>query len=127
MFFKIDGARPHWSMTVHESLNQHFQNWWTGCAGPIPWPSRSLIITFCDFFLRGYVKDHVHQTLVANISNMRYRIQSPTATADTDMMQHTWMELKYHLDTVCLRKWCPCWMCVMFRTNFVRGFVIDNA
>jgi hypothetical protein len=26
MFFKIDGARPHWSMTVHESLNQHFQN-----------------------------------------------------------------------------------------------------
>jgi hypothetical protein len=26
MFFQIDGARPHWNVTVHESLNQHFQN-----------------------------------------------------------------------------------------------------
>lgn len=62
------------------------------------------------------------------INNLKNRIQAVIAKANIDMMQHTLMELKYHLDTVCLRKWCQSWMCVMFRTtNFVRGFVTDDA
>jgi hypothetical protein len=42
----------------------------------------------------------MYQMLAANINNLKNRIQAAIATADTDMMQHTWMELKY-----CLRKW----------------------
>jgi hypothetical protein len=69
-------------------------------SGPISWPVRSPDITPCDFFLWGYVKGCVYQTLVANINDLKDRIKAAIATVDVDMLQRTWMELEYRLDIV---------------------------
>jgi hypothetical protein len=88
MFFQQDGAPPYLSLTVHASLNQRFPNQWTGCAGPISWPVRSPDITPCHFFLWAYIKDFVYQIPVADINDLKNRVQIAIATADNDMLQH---------------------------------------
>jgi hypothetical protein len=35
---------------------------------------------------------------MANLNDLKNRIQAAISTADVDMLQCTWMELEYHLD-----------------------------
>jgi hypothetical protein len=44
----------------------------------------------------------LYQTQVANINNFKNRIQATVAMVDVEMLQHTWMELEYCLDIVCV-------------------------
>jgi hypothetical protein len=37
---------------------------------------------------------------VADINDLKDKIKAAIATVDTDMLQHTWMELEYHLEIV---------------------------
>jgi hypothetical protein len=44
----------------------------------------------------------VYHTVVANINDLKNRIQAAIATVDVDLLQHTWMEFEYLFDTVCV-------------------------
>lgn len=81
------------------SLNQHLPDCWIGHAGPISWSAVSPDITRCDLFLRGYVKDCV-PTPMADMTDLKDRIAAAIPTVGVDMLQRTWMELKYRFDIV---------------------------
>jgi hypothetical protein len=73
-------------------------------------------ITPCDFFLWGYVKGHVYQTLVASLNDLKNRTQGAISTAYGDTLQCTKMELEYRFD---IAWWQMVLMLnVMFRINW---------
>ena len=74
------GHPQHWSTDVRGSLSATFPNRWIGRDGPICWLPHSLDLTLLDFFLWGYVKDHVFATPVNDIGELRTRIRDVIAT-----------------------------------------------
>lgn len=87
-------------LCVHLFLDHHFPKWWTFSAGPISWPARSPDITPCNSFLWGCVKDCTYQTPVADINDLKNRIQAAMAKVKIDTLPCAWMELEYCLDIV---------------------------
>ena len=68
------------------------------CRGFNNLPPRSPDATPCDFFLWGYVKDHVYfPPLPVSISELKVRIRTAIETITADMLQ-TWNELDYRVD-----------------------------
>ena len=62
--YQQDGAPPHFHHDVRGYLNDTLTHRWIGRVSQddsplLPWPPRSPDLTPCDFFLWGYVKDHV--------------------------------------------------------------------
>jgi hypothetical protein len=86
--FQQDRASLHWAIDVRETQDATFPNRWIGRDGPIPWPPRSPDITMLDFFLWGYVKDLVYQTVVPHINNLCERIASAIATVTPQMLEN---------------------------------------
>lgn len=63
--FQQDEALPHWYLTFWTLLNEHLPNRWIGCTGKNNWVfcmgvSISLVLTSCNVFFWGYVKDLIH-------------------------------------------------------------------
>jgi len=68
-------------------------------------PPRSPDVTPCDFFLWGYVTDHVNvPPLPANIPELKVRIRSAIETITTDMLQTVWNEFDYRVDVCRITK-----------------------
>lgn len=101
-FFEQDGAPPHWGTIVYSSLNDYFTRWWIGWRGPILWSPRSHDIMPLDFFLWGFVKNTAYGRKVLNIDDLKARITF--AIAAVDMLTHTWCEIDYCLDVLCVIK-----------------------
>ncbi|GFS59335.1 uncharacterized protein TNIN_124911 [Trichonephila inaurata madagascariensis] len=57
LFFQQDGAPQHYSLAVHQYLDQACPHHWTGRHGSIYWPSRFPDLTPMDCFLWRIVKD----------------------------------------------------------------------
>ena len=62
--YQQDGAPPHFHHDVRGYLSDTLPHRWIGRGSQddsplLPWPPRSPDLTPCDFFLWGYVKDHV--------------------------------------------------------------------
>ncbi|PNF14991.1 hypothetical protein B7P43_G01527 [Cryptotermes secundus] len=93
-----EGSLP--SSQEPEVLNATFQDHWTGRSGPIRWPPSSPDLTPLDFFLWGYVNDRVFVPPVNDLPDLRARIRETIATVPTDMLERTWQEIEYRLDTV---------------------------
>ena len=98
--FQQDGAPPHWGLIVRDFLNETFPNRWIGRNGPTPWPPRSPDITPLDFFLLGYVKDRVYRTPVRDVKTLQSRIIEVLAIVNEEMLENTWREIEYRLDTL---------------------------
>ena len=65
----------------------------------LPWPPRSPDLTPCDFFLWGYVKDHMfvpHMPL--DLAELRQRIEHAVAGIDHQMFVRVWQELDIRTD-----------------------------
>jgi hypothetical protein len=60
MWWQQDGAPPHNTLRVRNTLNEMFPNKWIGNRGPVEWPARSPDLSPCDFFLWGRLKDLVY-------------------------------------------------------------------
>ncbi|GBN90122.1 hypothetical protein AVEN_10908-1 [Araneus ventricosus] len=60
VIFHQDGAPPHYGNIVREFLDITFPQRWIGRGAVMAWPPRSLYITPLDFYLWGYVKQHVY-------------------------------------------------------------------
>lgn len=72
--FQQDGAPPHNSLIVSNSLINMFGDNWIGTHGPIPWPPRSPDLTPLDFYLWGYVKSKVYATSSRDIIELQNKI-----------------------------------------------------
>ncbi|GBO03083.1 hypothetical protein AVEN_211149-1 [Araneus ventricosus] len=55
-----DGAPPHYGNIVREFLDTTFPQRWIGRGAVMAWPPRSPDITPLEFYLWGYVKQHVN-------------------------------------------------------------------
>lgn len=75
MWLQLDGAPAHFCRRVREFLNVQFPNRWIGRNGPQNWPPRSPDLTSPDFFLWGYVKGIVYNTVPTTPDNMKERIR----------------------------------------------------
>lgn len=100
VFFQQDGAPPHWNLRVREFLDERMPGRWIGRGGPLLWPPRSPDITPLDFFFWGYVKERVYATKVDNLDDLKQRIRASIATITPEMLQATWREIEYRLDTL---------------------------
>jgi hypothetical protein len=69
-------------------------------AAPISWPPRPPDFTPMDFFLRGFIKDHVYQAkLPTHLQELKDRVAGATATVTPGMLQRVlWQETDYCWD-----------------------------
>ena len=81
--------KPHFCFDVRAHLNANLPSRWIGCTfhndSPLlTWPPRSPDLTPCNFFLWGYIKDHVYvRPMPRDLPQLRPRIwrQSLLSTA----------------------------------------------
>ncbi|KAJ8874191.1 hypothetical protein PR048_025033 [Dryococelus australis] len=98
-----DGASPHFNLGVKRELNRRPPNRWIergGCDDSERWcwPPRSPDLTPCDFFLWGFVRQHLYRPLLPpTIQDLSIRIAEGIASVDRPMLQHVWQELDYRL------------------------------
>ena len=64
LIYQQDGTPPHFHHDVCGYLNDTLPHRWIGRVSEdnsrhLPWPPKSHDLAPCDFFLWGYVKDHV--------------------------------------------------------------------
>ena len=70
------------------------------------WPPRSPDLTFCEFFLWGYVKDRVYvPPLPATVDELQERITAVFKSVTPDMLQRIWSELDYCIDVCRVTRW----------------------
>jgi len=87
LVFMQDGAPPHWSRSVREWLSATFPNRWMGRSSPnLPWPPYSPDLTPMDFFLWGWTKEQVYREPIADIEELRLRIQQAFQVLPMDMV-----------------------------------------
>jgi hypothetical protein len=70
MWFRHDGAPPHFSGIARQYLNDHFPGKLIGCNGPVAWPPRSPDHIRIDFYRWGHVKNEVRSTTVTNVDEL---------------------------------------------------------
>lgn len=78
MWFLHDGAPPHYTLDVHQFLNNTFPQRWIGRRGrdvPVEWPARSPDLTPMDYFFWGALKNKVYATPVGTEQELILRIQ----------------------------------------------------
>ncbi|EZA46479.1 hypothetical protein X777_00117, partial [Ooceraea biroi] len=63
MWLQQDGAAAHSARSVTNVLNEMYPRRWIGRTGYVSWPPRSPDLTSPDFFLWGYLKGIVHETM----------------------------------------------------------------
>ncbi|GBN64556.1 hypothetical protein AVEN_202588-1 [Araneus ventricosus] len=59
---------------------------------------RSPDITPLDFYLWGYVKQHVYSERISDINHLKQRITDVINSATPDVLTRVWEELDYRLD-----------------------------
>lgn len=69
-----DGAPAHRRNIVRDRLQALFQDRVVGLGHAHEWPPRSPDLTPLDFFLWGYLKSKVYQTVPRNLNDLRQRI-----------------------------------------------------
>lgn len=84
--FQHDGAPAHYAAPVRAWLDRKFPERWIGRRGPMEWPPRSPDLTVCDYFLWGYLKEHVYRTRPATIPQLRDRITQCIGEIPRDMI-----------------------------------------
>jgi len=71
----------------------------------LAWPPRSPDATSFDFFLWGYVKDHVYvPPLPVSIPELNVRIRTAIEIITADMLHTVWNELDYRVDVCGITK-----------------------
>lgn len=86
LWFQHDGCPAHFSIQARTVLDQMFNGRWIGRGGPVHWPARSPDLTSPDFFLWGYLKGKVYETIPTTPENMRDRIIRACAEIPAEML-----------------------------------------
>ncbi|GBM09405.1 hypothetical protein AVEN_184104-1 [Araneus ventricosus] len=91
--FQQDGAPPHYGNIVREVLDTTFPQRWIGRGAVMAWPPRSPDITPLDFYLWGYVKQHVYSERINDINHLKQRITDVIHSVTPDVLTRVWEEL----------------------------------
>jgi hypothetical protein len=90
LVFMQDGAPPHWSLAVRNWLSDTLPNRWMGRSSPnLPWPPYSPDLTPMDFFLWGWVKQRVYRTPIADLIELRGRIEQAFLDLPMEMVNRS--------------------------------------
>ncbi|GBN62759.1 hypothetical protein AVEN_149503-1 [Araneus ventricosus] len=95
VIFQQGGAPPHYGNTVREFLVTTFPQRWIGRGAVMAWTPRSPDITPLDFYLWGYVKQHVCSEHINDINYLKQRITDVIHSVTPDVLM--WEELDYRL------------------------------
>ncbi|GBM46118.1 hypothetical protein AVEN_66274-1 [Araneus ventricosus] len=98
VIFQQDGAPPHHDNIVREFLDKTFPQRWIGRGAVMAWPPRSPDITSLDFYLWGYVKQHVYSERINDINNLKQSITDVIHSVTPDVLTRVSEELDYRLD-----------------------------
>ncbi|GBO37774.1 hypothetical protein AVEN_151048-1 [Araneus ventricosus] len=71
---------------------------WIGRGAVMAWSPRSPDITPLDFYLWGYVKQHVYSERINDINHLKQRITDVIHSVTPDVLTHVWEVLDYRLD-----------------------------
>ncbi len=104
--FQQDGALPHTSHAARSLLADIFDQNWIGKYGPTNWPARSPDLTPIDFYLWGYVVDHVFKTPVQNITQLKRRITRAVRSVTQEMITKVWENMENRLDAILRETGC---------------------
>lgn len=75
IIYQQDGAPPHYTLEVRAWLDANYPGW-IGRGGDVAWPARSPDLNPMDFYVWGYLKDHVYATPVNNEVELVTRIRN---------------------------------------------------
>ncbi|GBL98324.1 hypothetical protein AVEN_174109-1 [Araneus ventricosus] len=98
VIFQQNGAPPHYGNIIREFLDTTFPQQWIGRGIVMAWPPRSPDITPLDFYLWGYVKQHVYSERINDINHLKQRITDVIHCVTPDVLTRLWEELDYRLD-----------------------------
>ncbi|GBN48540.1 hypothetical protein AVEN_14165-1 [Araneus ventricosus] len=98
VIFQQNGAPPYYGNIVREFLDTTFPQLWIGRGAVMAWPSRSPDITPLDFYLWGYVKQHVYSERINDINNLEQRVTDGIHSVTPDVLTSVWEEPDYRLD-----------------------------
>ncbi|GBN98846.1 hypothetical protein AVEN_259877-1 [Araneus ventricosus] len=98
VIFQQDGAPPHYGNIVREFLDTTSPQRWIGRDAVTACPPRSSNITPLDFYLCGYVKQHVYSERINDINYLKQRITDVISSVTPDVLTRVWEELDYRLD-----------------------------
>lgn len=80
MFYQHDGAPPHRSQAVVQTLRNRFKKKLIAHRGPVNWPPRSPDLTPMDYFLWGYIKSEVYKIKPQTREELVQRIRTVAET-----------------------------------------------
>ncbi|GBN98564.1 hypothetical protein AVEN_115424-1 [Araneus ventricosus] len=95
---KTDGAPPHYGNIVRDFLDTAFPQRWIGRGAVMTWPPRSPDIIPLDFYLWGYVKQHVYSERINDINHLKHRITDVIHSVTPDVLTCVWEGPDYRLD-----------------------------
>ncbi|GBM34478.1 hypothetical protein AVEN_106717-1 [Araneus ventricosus] len=98
VIFQHDGAPPHYGNTIREFLDATFPQRWIGRCAVMAWPPRSPDLTPLDFYLWGYVKQHVYSERINDIIHLKPRITDVIHSVTPEVLTRVWGELDCRLD-----------------------------
>ena len=84
LFFKQDGALPHYALRVRDYLNKVFPQRWFGKRGSIEWPPRSPDLTPIDFFFCDVVKIKMYEKNPKTVNESKDYILDALREIDRD-------------------------------------------
>ncbi|GBL95232.1 hypothetical protein AVEN_37701-1 [Araneus ventricosus] len=90
-----DGTPPHYSNIVREFLDTTFPQRWISRGAVMAWP---LDIMPLNFYLWGYVKQHVYSEHINDVKHLKQRITDVIHSVTPDVLTRVWEEMDYHLD-----------------------------
>ncbi|GBO13544.1 hypothetical protein AVEN_184866-1 [Araneus ventricosus] len=85
VWFQHDGAPAHKTSSVKQYLVEEFGEQIIGYCGFQEWPPRSPDLTPMDFFLWGYLKQHVYATPLPTLQDFQRRIADTFANVTPAM------------------------------------------
>lgn len=87
IWFQQDGATAHTARISMALLREMFPGRLISRFGDVPWPARSPDLSVPDFFLWGYLKSLVYNTLPRTIEELKRRIEDEIVRIDEDMLR----------------------------------------
>ncbi|GBO37593.1 hypothetical protein AVEN_15636-1, partial [Araneus ventricosus] len=121
VIFQQDGAPPHYGNIVRQFLNTTFPQRWIGRDAVMAWPPQSPDRTPLDFYLCGYVKQHVYSERINVIILWKQRITDVVHSVTPDVLKRVWEELDYRLDVYSATNGAPALNRYIASTFFSRG------
>jgi hypothetical protein len=76
MWFKHDGASPHYLRLVREYLDQTFSEQWIGRGGPVKWPAPSPDVRTLDFWLWEHLRTLTYSAPISDLEVLQKRVEN---------------------------------------------------